>query len=136
MGKCQQNLTRFSMPSHNSRWNLNSSWSKRKIKTRDCIRGICSKKAKTTPSAEMMMANVFWKALGIIFIDFLQEGKTITGLYYALCIIGGSFEWKKIKEKFISFGKKKSLFHPDKAYWRNKCLFWGLLKNHVIWIVL
>ena len=41
------------------------------------------KKAKTVRSAGKVMATVFWDAHGIIFIDFLEKGKTITRVYYA-----------------------------------------------------
>ena len=29
------------------------------------------------------MASVFWDAEGILFIDYLEKGKTITGEYYS-----------------------------------------------------
>ena len=29
------------------------------------------------------MASVFWNAHGVIFIDYLEKGRTITGTYYA-----------------------------------------------------
>ena len=41
------------------------------------------KKAKTAFSAGKVMATVFWDSHGVIFIDYLQKGKTITGAYYA-----------------------------------------------------
>ena len=41
------------------------------------------KKAKTDPSASKVMATIFWDSHGIILIDYLQEGKTITGEYNA-----------------------------------------------------
>lgn len=41
------------------------------------------KRAKTQQSAGKVMANVFWDAHGIIFIDYLEHGRTITGPYYA-----------------------------------------------------
>ena len=41
------------------------------------------KKAKVVSSAGKMMASVFWDAKGIVFIDYLQKGKTINGEYYA-----------------------------------------------------
>ena len=40
------------------------------------------KKAKTVPSAGKVMASDFWDARLIIFIDYLQNGKTINGEYY------------------------------------------------------
>ena len=39
--------------------------------------------AKTVPSAGKAMATIFWGLRGIILIDNLQKGKTITEEYYA-----------------------------------------------------
>jgi hypothetical protein len=39
------------------------------------------KKAKTVPSARKVMATIFWDSKGIIFIDYLEKGRTITGQY-------------------------------------------------------
>ena len=41
------------------------------------------KKAKTFPSAGNVMATVLWDFHGFIFVDYLEEGKTINGGYYA-----------------------------------------------------
>ena len=41
------------------------------------------KKAKTVPSAGKVMVSVFWDADGILLIDYLQNGQTINGTYYA-----------------------------------------------------
>jgi hypothetical protein len=43
----------------------------------------CSAPKKTTsiPSAGKVMASVFWNAEGILFIYYLEKGKTITGEY-------------------------------------------------------
>ena len=41
------------------------------------------KKAKTVPSAGRVMATIFWDSHGVISIDYLQKGKTITGDYCA-----------------------------------------------------
>ena len=41
------------------------------------------KKAKVVASAGKVMATVFWDAQGVIHIDYLEKGKTITGEYYA-----------------------------------------------------
>ena len=40
-------------------------------------------KFKTQPSADMVMAIVFWDAKGVIMLDFLPKRSTITGVYYA-----------------------------------------------------
>ncbi|KYB27554.1 Mariner Mos1 transposase-like Protein [Tribolium castaneum] len=41
------------------------------------------KKAKSVRSAGKVMASIFWDAKGILFIDYLEKGKTINGPYYA-----------------------------------------------------
>ena len=41
------------------------------------------KRVRTTASAGKMMATVFWDQRGIILVDYLESGKTITGEYYA-----------------------------------------------------
>jgi hypothetical protein len=35
------------------------------------------------PSAGKVMALVFWYAEGILFTDYLEKGKTVTGEYYS-----------------------------------------------------
>lgn len=70
------------------------------------------KKAKTELSAGKVMATVFWDQQGIIFIDYLQHGKTITGPYYASLLDRLNDE---IKKKRPHLQKKKVLFHRDNA---------------------
>ena len=41
------------------------------------------KKANVVSSAEKVMASVLWDVKSIVFIDYLQKGKTINGDYYA-----------------------------------------------------
>jgi histone-lysine N-methyltransferase SETMAR len=41
------------------------------------------KKTRSVPSARKVMASVFWDAEGILFIDYLEKGKTITREYYS-----------------------------------------------------
>ena len=41
------------------------------------------KKAKTVLSAGKVMATVFWNSQGVIYLDYLEKGKTVTGLFYA-----------------------------------------------------
>ena len=40
------------------------------------------KKAKTVLPTGKVMATVFWDSQGIIYIDYLEKGKTVEGLYY------------------------------------------------------
>lgn len=70
------------------------------------------KKAKTILSANKVMATVFWDAKGIIFIDYLEKGKTINGQYYAELLQRLKDE---VKNKRPHLAKKKILFHHDNA---------------------
>lgn len=58
------------------------------------------------------MATVFWDAHGILLIDYLEKGKTITGKYYASLLDQLNYE---IKRKRPHLNKKKVLFHQDNA---------------------
>jgi len=70
------------------------------------------KKAKTAPSAGKMMATVFWDSQGVINIDYLEKGKTVTVLYYAELL--GRFD-AELQKKRTHLAKKKRLFHHDNA---------------------
>jgi hypothetical protein len=45
------------------------------------------KKTRSVPSAGKFMASMFWDAEGILFIDYLEKGKTITREYYSNLLI-------------------------------------------------
>lgn len=70
------------------------------------------KKAKTVLSAGKVMATVFWDSQGIIFIDYLQKGQTITGAYYVTLLdrLG-----EELRTKRPRLARKKVLFHQDNA---------------------
>jgi histone-lysine N-methyltransferase SETMAR len=70
------------------------------------------KKAKTVPSARKVMATISWDSKGIIFIDYLKKGRTITGQYYDQ--LWGKFD-DALKEKWPHLAKKKVLFHQVNA---------------------
>lgn len=70
------------------------------------------KKAKVVLSANKVMATVFWDAHGIIHIDYLEKGKTITGEYYSKLL--DRFD-ADLKQKRPHLAKKKVLFHQDNA---------------------
>lgn len=70
------------------------------------------KKAKTILSANKVMATVFWDARGIIYIDYLEKGNTITGQYYAELLQRLKHE---VQIKRPHLAKKKILFHHDNA---------------------
>lgn len=70
------------------------------------------KKAKAVLSANKVMATVFWDARGVIYIDYLQKGKTINGEYYASLL--QRFH-QVLTEKRPHLARKKILFHQDNA---------------------
>ena len=70
------------------------------------------KKTKTVPSAGKVMATVFWDSQGIILIDYLEKGKTITGQYYSLLLDRLKTE---LDEKHPQLAHKKVLFHHNNA---------------------
>ena len=70
------------------------------------------KKAKTVLSAGKVMATVFWDSQGIILIDYLEKGRSITGAYYTALL-------DRLKQELIEkrprLARKKVLFHQDNA---------------------
>ncbi|XP_053949369.1 histone-lysine N-methyltransferase SETMAR-like [Anastrepha ludens] len=66
------------------------------------------KRPKTHQSAGKVLASIFWDACGVIFIDYLEKGKTVTGEYYASFLDRLNDETKK---KRHPLAKKKVLFH-------------------------
>lgn len=70
------------------------------------------KRGKTQQSAGKVMASVFWDAHGIIFIDYLEKGRTINSDYYIALLERLKEE---IAEKRPHMKKKKVLFHQDNA---------------------
>jgi len=53
------------------------------------------------------MALMFWDAEGILFIDYLEKGKTITGEYYSSLLT--KLDEKKIVRKDPVYKRKKYL---------------------------
>ena len=56
------------------------------------------------------MATVFWDSHGVILINYIQKGKTITGAYYASLLDKLNPE---LAEKRSHLQKKKILFHTS-----------------------
>lgn len=52
------------------------------------------KKVKTVQSAGKVMISVFWEAKGILLIDYLEKGKTVTSEYSA-------FDLNKQNERLV-----------------------------------
>lgn len=70
------------------------------------------KRAKTQQSAGKVMASVFWNTHGILFIDYLEKGRTINSDYY--CALLDRLK-NEIALKRPHMKKKKILFHQDNA---------------------
>ncbi|XP_048259430.1 histone-lysine N-methyltransferase SETMAR-like [Haliotis rufescens] len=70
------------------------------------------KKAKSVPSAGKVMASVFWDSEGVIMVDWLPKGCTVTGAYYVELL-------RQLREKIkvTRRGKltKGGLYHHDNA---------------------
>lgn len=70
------------------------------------------KRPKTQMSAGKVLASVFWDAHGILFIDYLEKGRTINSKYYMALLVRLTEE---IANKRPQMKKKKVLFHQDNA---------------------
>ena len=56
------------------------------------------------------MGTVFWDSQGVIYIDYLEKGESITGLYYAELL--GRFD-TELQKKRPRLATKKVFFHYD-----------------------
>ena len=74
--------------------------------------GNAPKKAKTVLLPGKLMVTVFWNSHGIILIDYLEKGKTITETYYATLL--NRLKTRRQKKR-IGITLKKVLFHQDNA---------------------
>jgi histone-lysine N-methyltransferase SETMAR len=70
------------------------------------------KKTMAVLSAGKVVASVFWDAEGILYVDYLEKGKTITGEYYSNLLTRLD---KKIHQKRPGLQKKKVIFYQDNA---------------------
>lgn len=70
------------------------------------------KKAKAVISAGKVMASVFWDSEGILMVDYLKKGHTITGTYYASLLDNLRVEIKKKRRGKLTKGV---IFHQDNA---------------------
>jgi len=74
------------------------------VETVEFTRWTCSEEGR--PSAGKVMATVFWDSQGVIYIDYLEKGKTVTGLYNTKLLGQFAAELQKIRPHL---GKKKVL---------------------------
>jgi histone-lysine N-methyltransferase SETMAR len=73
------------------------------------------KKTRWVPSAGKVMASVFWDAEGILFIDYFEKGKRITGEYFSNLLTRLKKKRGKRERKHGLQKKKKFIFHHDNA---------------------
>ena len=67
---------------------------------------------KTQTSADKVLASVSWDAHGILFIDYLEKGRTINNEYYMALLVRLQKEIAKRRPQMM---KIKVLFHQDNA---------------------
>ena len=67
---------------------------------------------KTQKSAGKVMASVSWDGRGVIFIDYLEKGRTITRAYYTALL---NRLVDEIRKKWPHWKKQKILFHDSNA---------------------
>jgi len=72
------------------------------------------------------MASVFWDSEGILFIDYLEKGKTITGKYYSNLLTRLD---EIICEKRPNLQKKKIIFYQGNAPAKKRVLAMGKLRD-------
>jgi len=84
------------------------------------------KKTRSDPSAGKVTASVFWDAEGILFIDYLEKRKTITGEYYSSFLTRLD---EKIRWKMPGLQKKKIIFHQDNVPAHKSVLAMGKLRD-------
>ena len=70
------------------------------------------KRPKTQQSDGKVTVSVFWNTHGLIFIDYLEKGKKITGVYYAALL---DLWVDVIRKKRPHLKKTKNFFHDDNA---------------------
>jgi hypothetical protein len=75
------------------------------------------------------MASVFWDAEGILFTDYLENGKTITGEYYSSLLTRLD---EKIREKIPGLQKKKKSSFIRTMHPLTKCFDNGKIKGSAL----
>jgi len=75
------------------------------------------------------MASVFWDAEGLLFIDYLEKGNTITGEYYSNLLTRLD---EKIREKRPGLQKKKNYLSSGQCTRPQKCFGNGKIKGFAL----
>jgi histone-lysine N-methyltransferase SETMAR len=88
------------------------------------------KKTRSVPTARKVMALVFWDAKGILFIDYLEKGKTIMGEYYSHLLI--RVHKKKFMRKDPVCKRKKNHLSSGHCTRPQKCFDNGKIKRSAL----
>ena len=87
------------------------------------------KKTRSVPLAGKVMASVFLDAEGILIIDYLEKGKTITGEYYSNFLARPD---EKIREKRPGLQKKKIYLLSGQCTHPQNCFDNGKIKGSAL----
>jgi len=87
------------------------------------------KKTRSVPSAGKVMASVFWDAEGILFIDYLENGKTITAEYYSSLLTRLDKKNSRVK---TWFEKEKNHLSSGQCTRPQKCFGNGKIKGSAL----
>jgi len=96
------------------------------VKTVDRSWLFSAKEDKVGSSSRKSPASVFWDAESILFIDYLEKGKTIIREYYSNLLTRLD---EKIREKRPGLQKKKVIFYQDNAPTHKSILAIGILRD-------
>ena len=87
-----------------------------------------TKRPKTQTSPGKVLPSVFWDPLGILFIDYLEKGKTINSKFYIALLVCLKEEIAKKRPQMV---KKKVPFHQDNApYHKSIATITKLIESH------
>ena len=83
----------------------------------------CSKQPKMQTLAGKVLASIFWNTQGILFIDYLEKGRTINIKYYIALLVRLKEEitkkWQQMKKKKCSFTKTMHHVTSQLQWWQN-----------------
>ena len=85
------------------------------------------KQPKMPTSAGKVLASIFWDVKSILFIDYLEKGRTIYSEYYILLLVCLKEE---IAKKWPQMKKKKVVFHQDNALCHKLITIAKLYESH------
>jgi hypothetical protein len=99
------------------------------VKTVDRRRLFSTKEDMVGPSAGNVMVSVFWDAEGILYIDYFEKDKTITGEYYSNLLTRLN---KKNREKRPGLQKEKNHLSSEQCTRPQTCFGNGKIKGSAL----